>query len=64
MKDLLDKLLDILYKITEFLDKMSEKIFEQTKVKVDLKVIVVGAIGLLIIIIFLRAILGYVWSQL
>ena len=64
MKEFADKILDILYKISEFLDNISEKIFEQTKVKVDLKVIVVGAIGILFIIIFVKAILGYVWSQL
>lgn len=64
MKNILDKILDIINMIMEKLDYLSEKIFEQTKVKVDLKTILVGIIGLIIIIIFLKAILGYVWSQL
>ena len=64
MKEILNKILDIFYKIAEFLDNLSEKIYEQTKVKIDLKTIVVGAIGVIVIILFLKSILGYVFSQL
>ena len=64
MKEILDKILDIFGIIIEKLDLLSEKIYEQTKVKVDLKTIIVGIFGLIIIIIFVKIILGYVWSQL
>ena len=64
MKAFLDKILDIINIISEKLDYLSEKIFEQTKTKVDLKIILGGALGLIVIIIFVKAILGYVFSQL
>lgn len=64
MKDILEKVVDVFYKIGQFLDGISEKIFEQTKVKVDLKLIIGAAIGVIFLIIFVKAILGFVWSQL
>lgn len=64
MKDFLDKVIDILYNIGQALDGVSEKIFEQTKVKIDLKVIIGAAIGIIFLIIFVKAILGFIWSQL
>lgn len=64
MKDFLDKVIDILYSIGQTLDGISEKIFEQTKIKVDLKIIIGAAVGIIFLIIFVKAILGFIWSQL
>ena len=64
MNDIMKKFLDIIYKIIDFLDRISEKIFEQTKVKVDLKLIIAAIIGILILIIVVKSILSFIWGQL
>ena len=64
MDDLKKKILDILFKITDFLDSISEKIFEQTKIKIDLKLILGGAIGIIIVAILVKSFLSYVFGQL
>lgn len=64
MNDIMKKFLDIIYKIIDFLDRISEKIFEQTKVKVDLKLIIAAIIGIIILIIVVKSILSFIWGQL
>ena len=64
MKDILDKILDIFGIILDKLDLLSDKIYEQTKVRIDAKAILAGIIGVIIIALFAKAILGYVFSQL
>ena len=64
MNDIMKKFLDIIYKIIDFLDRISEKIFEQTKVKVDLKLIIAAIIGIISLIIVVKSILSFIWGQL
>lgn len=64
MKEILDKILDIINMISNKLDELSDKIYEQTKKRIDFKVILAGALGIIIIAIFAKTILSYVFSQL
>ena len=64
MKEILDKIIDIIYIGVEKLNKISEKIEEQTKIKINF-VLVLGAIfGIIFLAIFVKAILGFLWGQL
>ena len=64
MKDIFNKILDIINMISNKLDELSDKIYEQTKKKIDFKVILAGVLGIIIIAIFAKTILSYVFSQL
>ena len=64
MKDILDKILDIFGIILDKLDLLSDKIYEQTKVRIDAKAILAGILGIVIIAIFAKIILSYVFAQL
>ena len=49
-------------KITKKFDKISDKIFEQTGTKINVGLIVGGAILVIFVFIFVKAILGFVFG--
>ncbi len=63
-KEIYEKATDIFFSITKKFDGISEKIFEQTGTKINVGVIVVGAITVILLLIVVKAVLGWLWSML
>ena len=64
LKEIYEKVTDIFFGFTKKLDDLSEKIFEETGKKIDIKMIVLGIILLIFVIIVVKSILGWVSSYL
>ena len=64
IKKLYEKASDIFFKITKKFDGISEKIFEQTGTKINVGAIVLGAMFIIFVAVFVKSILGWLWSML
>lgn len=64
LKAIYEKASDIFFGMTKKFDGISEKIFEQTGVKINIGAIVLGAALVIFLIIFVKSILGWLWSML
>lgn len=64
LKEIYEKVTDIFFGFTKKLDDLSEKIFEETGKKIDIKLIVLGIVLLIFVIIVVKSILGWVGSYL
>ncbi len=64
LKEIYEKASDIFFGLTKKFDGISEKVFEQTGVKVNVGAIVLGAALVIFVIIFVKSILGWLWSML
>lgn len=64
LKEIYEKATDIFFSITKKFDGISEKIFEQTGTKINVGVIVVGAITVILLLIVVKAVLGWLWGML
>ena len=62
LKEIYEVLSDYFMKITKKFDKISDKIFEQTGTKINVGLIVGGAILVIFVFIFVKAILGFVFG--
>lgn len=62
LKEIYEKATDIFFGITKKMDDLSENIFEQTGKKINIKMIVLGIVLFIFIAIFVKTILGWVWS--
>lgn len=58
------KIIDIIFAINKKFEKVSDKIFEQAGIKVNIGAIVMGALGVIILILVVKSILGWLWSML
>ncbi len=63
-KIIYEKIVDFIFIIIKKFDKVSEKIFEKTGVKINVGAIVVTAVAVIFIVIFVKSILGWLWSML
>ena len=64
IKELYEKASDIFFGITKKFDGISEKIFEQTGIKVNVGYIVLGILLFIFLVVFVKSILGWLWSML
>lgn len=64
LKEFYEKASDVFFGLTKKFDGISEKIFEQTGVKVNVGAIVLGAALIIFLIVFVKSILGWLWSML
>lgn len=64
IKELYEKVSDVFFKITKKFDGISEKIFEQTGTKINVGAIVLGAMLIIFVAVFVKSILGWLWSML
>ena len=64
IKKIYEKTSDIFFKISKKFDKISEKIFEQTGTKINVGAIVLGAMLIIFVAVFVKSILGWLWSML
>lgn len=60
LKEIYEKATDIFFGLTKKFDGVSEKIFEQTGVKINIGLIVGGAILVLFVFFVVKGILGWV----
>lgn len=60
LKEIYEKATDMFFGLTKKFDGVSEKIFEKTGKKINIGLIVGGAILLLFLFIFVKLILGFV----
>lgn len=63
-KELYEKASDIFFGMTKKMDEVSEKIFEETGKKIDIKIIVLGVALVIFVIIFVKSFLGWLWTLL
>ena len=63
-KKVYDAIVDCIFAINKKFENVSEKIFEQTGTKVNIGAIVMGTIGVIFLIIFVKSILSWLWSLL
>jgi hypothetical protein len=64
LKELYEKASDIFFGMTKKFDGISDKLFEQTGMKVNVGAIVLGAVLIIFVAIFVKSILGWLWSML
>lgn len=60
LQEIYEKASDIFMKINKKFDDISEKILEQTGTKINVGLIIWGAIFAIFVVIFIKAILGFV----
>ncbi|HIT71829.1 MAG TPA: hypothetical protein IAD08_07975 [Candidatus Scatovivens faecipullorum] len=63
-KELYEKVTNIFFSITKKFDGVSERIFEQTGMKINVGYIVLGTLLVIFVAIFVKSILGWLWSML
>lgn len=64
LKEIYEKVTDVFFGITKKMDDMSEKIFEETGKKINIKLIVLGIMLVIFVIIFVKSFLGWLWTLL
>ena len=64
LKEIYEKATYIFFGITKKFDGISEKIFEQTGMKINVGYIVLGTLLVIFVFIFVKSILGWLWSML
>lgn len=64
LKEIYEKATDIFFGVTKKMDDMSEKIFEETGKKINIKLIVLGVALVIFVIIFVKSFLGWLWTLL
>ncbi len=64
LKEIYEKATNIFFGITKKFDGISEKIFEQTGMKINVGYIVLGTLLVIFVFIFVKSILGWLWSML
>lgn len=64
MNNFFEKITDIFFNFTKKMDDYSEKIFEETGKKIDIKMIVLAVVLLIFTIIVVKAVLGWLWTLL
>lgn len=62
LKEIYEKATDIFFGLTKKFDGLSEKLFEQTGVKINIGLIVGGAILVFVLFIIVKAVLGGVMN--
>ena len=64
LKELYEQASDIFFGIAKKFDGISEKIFEQTGIKINVGYIVLGTALFIFLVVFVKSILGWLWSML
>ena len=64
LKEIYEKATDIFMDVSKKFDGISEKLYQQTGKKINVGVIVLGAILIIFVAIFVKAILGFLWGLL
>jgi hypothetical protein len=64
LKEIYEKVTDVFFGITKKMDDMSERIFEETGKKINIKLIVLGVMLVIFVIIFVKSFLGWLWTLL
>jgi hypothetical protein len=64
MNEIFDKITDIIDNIANKNNKLTETIFEKTGIKINVGLIVGGILLVIIVLIFVKAILGFLFSKL
>ena len=64
LKEIYEKVTDVFFGITKKMDDMSERIFEETGKKINIKLIVLGVMLVIFVIIFVKSFLGCLWTLL
>lgn len=64
LKEIYEKATDIFFGLTQKMDELSEKIFEETGKKINIKLIVLGVVLVIFVIIFVKSFLGWLWTLL
>lgn len=62
LKEIYEKATDIFFSITQKLDDLSERIYEQTGKKIDIKMIILGIILFIFVIFVAKSIIGWAWG--
>ncbi len=64
LKEIYEKATDLFFGLTQKMDDLSEKIFEETGKKINIKLIVLGVVLAIFVIIFVKSFLGWLWTLL
>lgn len=64
LKELYEKASNIFFGMTKKFDGISEKIFEQTGTRINVGAIVLGIVLVIFVAIFVKSLLGWLWSLL
>lgn len=64
LKEIYEKITDVFFGITQKMDDISERIFEETGKKLNIKLIVLGIALVIFVIIFVKTFLGWLWTLL
>lgn len=64
LEEIYEKASDLFMKISKKFDKISDKLYQQTGTKINVGLIVGAAILLIFVIIFVKAILGFILNTL
>ena len=64
LKEIYEKVTDVFFGITKKMDDMSERIFEETGKKINIKLIVLGVMLVIFVIIFVKSFLGWLCTLL
>ena len=64
IKEIIEKAVDFFFKLTKKFDKISEAINQKTGAKINVGMIILGAILVIFLFIFVKAILSFLWSLL
>lgn len=64
IKAIFNKIVDVCFKITKKFDGISQKINERTGMNINVGMIVLGAGLAIVLFIFVKEILGFLWSLL
>jgi hypothetical protein len=64
MNDIFDKVTDIIDNIAKKNNKLNETIFEKTGMKINAGLIIGGILLVIVVLIFVKAILGFLYSKL
>lgn len=64
IKKIFNKVVDICFKITKKFDGISNYINERTGMKINVGMIVLSAVLIIFVFIFVKEILGFLWSLL
>lgn len=64
MENFIKKAQEILVNVLSKLDDLSDKIFEQTQVRINFKMIIIGFLLVIFILMVVKSIFGWIGSQL
>ena len=64
IKKILEKITDFFFELNKKFDKISDQLYQRTATKINIGMIFYGAILFIILFIFVKAILSFLWGLL